>query len=105
MKKIDLPIINIIKGTFGNMRGKIPVEIEAVSSKYNMLLCNEDVVTYKVEIIGEIEAPIKSNTKVGKIIYYVNDQIVLIEDIVTADTVNEYNIQWCIKKVMSIFFL
>lgn len=53
----------------------------------------------------EIEAPIKSNTKVGKIIYYVNDKIVLIEDIVTADTVNEYNIQWCIKKVMSIFFL
>ena len=50
-----------------------------------------------------LEAPVEQGTVVGKIYYVVNDTIYRTENIVTTETVDKIDLEWCVKQIWERF--
>jgi serine-type D-Ala-D-Ala carboxypeptidase (penicillin-binding protein 5/6) len=91
------------KATRDNNRGTLLVDTKIIGNEYNMLLSKEDVVTYAVDLNTNLEAPVDVGKEIGMIKYYVNDELVYIEKIITVNGADSYDFWWCLKKYLLCF--
>ena len=101
---IEIPIIYINNGVKGSKRGKVITMPQVVHNDIEMLLSEKDKVTYIINIPQEINAPVKNNTHIGEIIFYVNNIEIGRDEIYLVDDIEEYNYKWCLNRILDYFF-
>ncbi|MGN1267670.1 MAG: D-alanyl-D-alanine carboxypeptidase family protein [Dorea sp.] len=73
----------------------VATRLIAEDKKVMALLREDEKVGIKLEQCESLTAPVRKGTKVGKVTYVLNDNILTTFDIVTADNVVKREIQWC----------
>lgn len=87
---------------------KAYVEVEKASGGEGveqLLLKEEEQVTVEIKLKKELTAPVQKGTVIGNVYYAVDDVVYRIEDIVTAEAVEEVNQEWCFEQVLQRFLL
>jgi D-alanyl-D-alanine carboxypeptidase (penicillin-binding protein 5/6) len=101
---IEIPIIYINNGVKGSKRGKVITMPQVIHNDIEMLLSEKDKVTYIINIPQEINAPVKNNTHIGEIIFYVNNIEIGRDEIYLVDDIEEYSYKWCLNRILDYFF-
>lgn len=83
---------------------KEQVEIGAEEKEISLLLSSYDEVERKIQIQKNLEAPLEKGTVIGYEKYYVNDQLYTEIPVKIMESVEAYTWQYCIKKLMQLFF-
>ena len=87
---------------------KAYVEVEKAlggKGREQLLLREEEQVTVEIKLKKELTAPVEEGTVIGNVYYAVDDVVYRIEDIVTAEAVEEVNQEWCFEQVLQRFLL
>ena len=68
-----------------------------------VLISDNDYIKICYYTPKQLEAPVDKNTIIGKAIYYVNDEIIKEVPILTTETVEKIDLDFCIDKVISLW--
>lgn len=97
----------------GEKMAKIPVTkgmrdtVDAVvKEEVSFLLKKEDGKDWetKIELLPELDAPVKAGEKVGEVIYLINGETVGTADLVTAGAVEKADIQTMLERMLKLWF-
>lgn len=92
-QKIKLPDMTVMGGK------KAKVSIEAKQESVKILADGSESQKVVMEIKNKIKAPIKKKQIVGKLFYYINDELYKTEKIYTKDAVKEIDTAFLLKKI------
>lgn len=73
-------------------------------STMNLPLCKQDVISYDVNIIDEIQAPVIEEQIVGSVKVYLNNEIIHSMPIKTTEQVKKIDFTFNLKKIINITF-
>ena len=94
----EIPVIN--------GASKDSVKIDTLENKEVYALARSDEkALIKINIPDSIHAPVKKNQSIGKLIYYMDDKILKIYNIVSLDEVKERNFEWCLSEIIGFYLL
>ena len=65
-----------------------------------LLLRDDEKIQVEWNVVKKLEAPVEAGTPVGKVQYLVNGEVFKTELLTAADTVQEINLNWCMKQVV-----
>lgn len=68
-----------------------------------MLMKNSDKVEVICEIPTKLEAPVQKGTTIGKVSYLVEGIEWRVDSVVTTETIEKIDFQWCLEQVLSLF--
>jgi len=94
--------ISVINGA---EKKSVAVGIEENDKEILLLALDSEEAELKVMLQDKVNAPIQKNQTVGHIIYYLDDEVLKIYDIVSMEDVRERNYLWCFIKVSGLFLL
>ena len=94
--------ISVINGA---EKKSVAVGIEENDKEILLLALDSEEAELKVMLQDKVNAPIQKNQTVGHIIYYLDDEVLKIYDIVSMEDVRERNYLWCLIKVSGLFLL
>lgn len=104
----DLPVLHGIAGEDATPYELASVEValeEPDENSLSYLLCEQDVIEIKTELIKELEAPVAAGEKVGQVDYYLNDELIKEYNIVTTGEVEAINYPWVLSYILKRFSL
>lgn len=104
----DLPVLHGIAGEDATPYELASVEValeEPDENSLSYLLCEQDVIEIKTELIKELEAPVVAGEKVGQVDYYLNDELIKEYNIVTTGDVEAINYPWVLLYILKRFSL
>lgn len=104
----DLPVLHGIAGEDATPYELASVEValeEPDENSLSYLLCEQDVIEIKTELIKELEAPVAAGEKVGQVDYYLNDELIKEYNIVTTGDVEAINYPWVLLYILKRFSL
>ncbi len=81
------------------------VQVETQKEDITLLLSDFDMVEKKVVMKKTVNAPVLKGTQIGEEQYYVNGNMYKKLPILTKNSVIEFNIQYCVKQIMTKFLL
>ncbi|MDE5930991.1 MAG: D-alanyl-D-alanine carboxypeptidase [Lachnospiraceae bacterium] len=67
------------------------------------LLCEEDAVEVRVELVSQLNAPIHTGEEAGKVSYYLNQELIREYPVVTTGEVEKTNYLWVLRYVLGLF--
>jgi D-alanyl-D-alanine carboxypeptidase (penicillin-binding protein 5/6) len=79
--------------------------VEDGMKNQEILLKEDEEITLEYEIAGKLYAPVKEGDYLGKITYYLGDEILCECRVEAADTVEKIDFFWCLKRVEELLFL
>lgn len=82
----------------------VEVDLEQPEEKsLPWLLCEDDVVEVRVKLVPQLTAPIHTGEEVGKVSYYLNQELILEYPVVTTGEVERTNYPWVLRYVLGLF--
>ena len=80
-------------------------EDEGTEWEEGLLLRDDEEIRVRYSVKKELTAPVEKGTQVGTIDYMVGDTVYKQDAIVTADTVERIDLEWCMRQILNCFFL
>lgn len=74
-------------------------------TEFSYLLCKEDVIEVKTDLVKQFEAPVAAGEKAGTVSYYINGELVKEYTVVTAEAVEAVNYSWILRYIVSLYLL
>ena len=90
---------------FGVATTGMQVDLAGEEEKLSILLKNEENVTVQVDIKEKLQAPVIKGEEVGRVTYYLGDEILKQYPIVTTQTIQKKNIAWYFNQVWKMYAL
>lgn len=82
----------------------VEVDLEQPEEKsLPWLLCEDDVIEVRVELAPQLTAPIHTGEEVGKVSYYLNQELILEYPVVTTGEVERTNYPWVLRYILGLF--
>lgn len=82
----------------------VEVDLEQPEEKsLPWLLCEDDVVEVRAELAPQLTAPVHTGEEVGKVSYYLNQELILEYPVVTTGEVERTNYPWVLRYVLGLF--
>ena len=75
------------------------------TTKSGLLLREDEEIRVEYSWKMSLEAPVECGTKIGSVSYIVDDTVYLIEDIVTAQNVEQIDFNWCLEQILKRFLI
>lgn len=69
-----------------------------------ILLKNNEKVECRISVPKTLKAPVKKGQSIGKVTYYLGDEIIASYPVLTGQSVEKISYQWCVNKVFHDFF-
>lgn len=101
-----IPVIDGIAGDDATPYETAYVEVnpeQPDEKSLSWLLCEDDVVEVQVELTPQLAAPIHTGEEVGKVSYYLNQELILEYPVVTTGEVEKTNYPWVLRYVLGLF--
>lgn len=102
----ELPVRNGIAGEdatpYDLAYTKIVLEKDAPQS-LPYLLCAEDVIEVKTSLVKQLEAPVYTGEKAGKVSYYLNGELIEEYAVISAEEVAAVNYPWTLRYILKLF--
>lgn len=86
------------------LRPRIALRDKGVKEE-NVLIREDEKITKKIFIKKEIQAPVESDEILGKVEYYLDDQVYMTENIVAGSNIGKIDCKWCLEKVFGIYLM
>ena len=67
------------------------------------LISNDDIICIEYYMPRYLEAPFDKDTIIGKAIYYINDELITEVPILTRDTIEEIDFEYCMDNIISLW--
>lgn len=67
------------------------------------LLCEEDTIEVKTNIVKELAAPVKAGEKVGEVSYYLNGNLIETYTVVAANSVERVDFAWIMQYILTLY--
>ena len=100
VEPVELPEIPVENG----VRGSVVLELaETEAERVRILMRPDEPATRKHKIRKCLQAPVPAGAGVGQIEYYVGETIVACIPVVTAESVDEWNLEFCLKTLLNRF--
>lgn len=90
---------------FGVATMKMKVDLAGEEEKLPVLLKNEENVTVQVDIREKLQAPIAKGEEVGRITYYLGDEIIKQYPVVTTQAIEKKSIAWYFNQLWRMYVL
>lgn len=90
---------------FGVATTGMKVDLAGEEEKLSILLKNEENVTIQVDIKEKLQAPVIKGEEVGRVTYYLGDEILKQYPVVTTQTIGKKNIAWYFNQVWKMYAL
>lgn len=68
-----------------------------------MLLSENEKITADYQMKEQLTAPVKSNTEIGKVTYYLNGKPLREYPIITTQNIEKLDFSWCLDKIWGWF--
>ena len=73
--------------------------------KKGLLLGKTEQVTVECDVCDGLTAPVKAGTEVGSVRYYLGDELIYEEKVVTKDAVDKIDFPWCFEQIIKQYAL
>ena len=73
--------------------------------RLGLLLREDEQIQVEYSWEKSLEAPVERGTKIGSVCYIVDDAVYLRSDIVTAQSVEQIDFDWCLKQILKRFLI
>lgn len=90
---------------FGVATTGMQVDLAGEEEKLSILLKNEENVAVQVDIKEKLQAPVIKGEEVGRVTYYLGDEIIKQYSVVTTQTIGKKNIAWYFNQVWKMYAL
>lgn len=107
------PVLKNVKVLNGVLEGQelgteIELEPKCIATEQQkektILLKKGEQVTCRISLSEQMEAPVKKNTQIGKVSFYLGEELIDSCPIVVNETVEKKDYYWCIDRVFHDFF-
>lgn len=75
------------------------------TEKLGLLLREDEQIQVEYSWEKSLVAPVERGTKIGNICYIVDDMVYLTADIVTAQSVDQIDFEWCLEQILKRFLI
>ncbi len=86
------------------LKTKMQLQLIIKQQEQKMLLSESDSVQVRAELPKQLQAPVKKNTKVGSLNYYVNGELAAQMPILAAQDIKKRSLRWYFMLVLSRYF-
>lgn len=86
------------------LKTKMQLQLIIKQQEQKMLLSESDSVQVRAELPKQLQAPVKKNTKVGSLNYYVNGELAAQMPILAAQDIQKRSLRWYFMLVLSRYF-
>ena len=86
------------------LKTKMQLQLMIKQQEQKMLLSESDSVQVRAELPKQLQAPVKKNTKVGSLNYYVNGELAAQMPILAAQDIKKRSLRWYFMLVLSRYF-
>ncbi len=103
-----LPRIPVEGGQAERIGGNVSVELKlkrTIEAEKNFLLRTGEEIKLYCDMEEKLTAPVQQGQKVGEIKYFLGEEMLWQEDIVTNGTVKRIDFKWCFEQILSIFLI
>ncbi|MDE7017777.1 MAG: D-alanyl-D-alanine carboxypeptidase [Lachnospiraceae bacterium] len=106
-KQFDaIPVVNGVAGKDASPYENALVEValdDQEDSSLSYLLCPQDNVEVRTSVVKELEAPVAPGDQVGKVSYYLNQELVKEYAIVATGEVEAIDYPWVLRYILKLF--
>lgn len=103
----DIPVTNGIAGENATPYEKAEVSLlldNRGENRLQYLLCDEDKVEVRTDIVKSLEAPVHIGDNAGKVSYYLNGELIKSYTVITADDVKRTDYLWTLRYIFKLYF-
>ena len=86
------------------LKTKIQLPLTVRQYKQNMLLSDADVVQVRAELPRQLQAPVKKDTRIGSLNYYINGELATQMPVLAAQNIEKRSLKWYFMLVLSRYF-
>ena len=86
------------------LKTKIQLPLTVKQYKQNMLLSDADVVQVRAELPRQLQAPVKKDTRIGSLNYYINGELATQMPVLAAQNIEKRSLKWYFMLVLSRYF-
>lgn len=104
---VQLPNILLLdaKVKKGNISEDVYINCYIKETEFEVLTRGDETVNYQIEMKNVMNAPVKKGQIVGKLKYYIGDEIIKELNIYAGESVEKIDFEWIYKTVWKKFFL
>ncbi|MCM1087701.1 MAG: D-alanyl-D-alanine carboxypeptidase [Muribaculaceae bacterium] len=102
----EIPVAGGIAGADATPYERAAVTValeESAEQSLPYLLCEEDVVEVKTDLAAELEAPVVQGESVGKVMYYLNGELIKEYEVVTTEEIEKIHYTWILQYILQLF--
>lgn len=103
LEKIGTLTVKNGQGSYIGERTYTDIKLGNVKGVEESLIAKGEEVKVSYQVKHELEAPIETNTYVGKVSIIVGDDVLREYDVLTTDAVSKIDFKWCVKMIWKLF--
>ncbi len=104
LEKIGAILVKEGQGSFIDEKTYTDIKLGDAKGVEELLITKGEEIKVNYQVKCELEAPVKADSFIGSVNISVGDEVLRTYEILTADSIEKIDFQWCIKMIGTIFF-